>query len=414
MTEIAVVSAKRQRLQHQAHTGNKSAQRALALIEQPNRLLATIQLGISLVAIGTGAFGSVSFAGELADVLVKIPLINGYHEYLSYAVVVVSITYLSLLFGELVPKRIGLSYAERIAMWMAGFMLFLARLTAPAVSFLSFSTNLVMRGLHIPANSAPPITQDELHLLVAEGTHVGIFDPVEQNLVLRVFKLDEYRVTELMTPRPNIIWIDIADDLADINRALNDSGFSYFPVCQGDKTNAVGIISAKKLWGQVIVGQPFEVADLMSDILFVPESTTALQMLQVFRTEKQRVALVIDEYGAIQGLIALNDILQAIISDILPLQKNQSGEIFQRNENSWLVDGILPIESFEEYFDIDPLPADDKDDYHTLAGFVLATLERIPTEGDQFTSNGLHFEIVDMDGHRIDKLLVTRVAETKA
>lgn len=411
MTEIAVVSAKKPRLQNKAQQGSIAAKRALHLIEQPNRLLATIQLGISLIGILAGAFGSASFAGEIADILAPIAVLDGYYEYLSYALVVVGITYLSLLFGELVPKRIGLNNAERIAMWMAGIMLILSRLTTPAVSFLSMSTNLVIRVLRVPANTAPPITEDELHLLVAEGTHVGIFDPVEQNLVLQVFKLDEYRVTELMTQRPNIVWINQDDDLADINQVLHDSGFSYFPVYQNDMTNAVGMISAKKLWGQIILGNEIDWPNLMSSILFVPEHTTALQMLDLFRTEKQRVALVIDEYAAIQGLISQSDILQAIVGDILPLQEEQA-QVFQRDENSWLVDAMMTVEAFEEEFGVASLPYDKKDDFHTLAGFVLAHLDRIPNEGDVFNANGMQFEIIDMDGHRIDKLLVTRLPKS--
>jgi putative hemolysin len=405
MAEIAVVSASKARLQQQAETGNTRASTALELATSPNHFLATVQVGISLVAILSGAFGGAQFSDEMAAILEEIPVLSRYSESVGLGLVVVLITYASLVFGELVPKRIGLSNSSAVAMLIAGPMKRLSLLAAPIVRLLSLSTSAVLRVLRVQVEEESPVNEDELRLLVAEGTRAGIFEPNEEKMLSQVMHLDTHRVVELMTPRPRMIWLDIEQDIDTLNQQMRDSGFSYFPVYRSRPENLLGMVSAKQIWGKLVLNEPLDWESIMHELLFVPEQTTALQLLDIFRENRKREALVIDEFGNIQGLISLTDILQAIVGDVLPLRKRKT-QPTRREDGSYLVDGIMKTDDLEDLLDIGELPMLDKDDSQTVGGFLMARLQRIPLEGDIVEIDGLRLEVVDMDGNRVDKVLV--------
>lgn len=405
MAEIAVVSTSKPRLQQQAEAGNARAQSALELASSPNRFLATVQVGISLVAILSGAFGGAQFSDEVASVLDGIPMVSRYSESLALGLVVIVITYASLVFGELVPKRIGLSNSSAVAMLIAGPMKRLSQLAAPVVRLLSLSTSLVLQILRVSVEEEKPVTEDELRLMVADGTRAGIFEPNEEKILSQVMHLDTHRVAELMTPRPRMVWLNADEDIDTLNQLMRDSGFSYFPVYRDRPENILGMVSAKQIWGKLVLGESLNWDDVMHEPLFVPEQTTALQLLDIFRENRKREALIIDEFGNIQGLISLTDILQAIMGDVLPVRKRRTQSV-KREDGSYLVDGIMKTDDLEELLGIDELPMREKDDSQTVGGFMMGCLQRIPHEGDVVEVNGLRLEVMDMDGNRVDKVLV--------
>lgn len=405
MAEIAIVSASKPRLQQQAEAGNSRARTALDLASSPNRFLATVQVGISLVAVLSGAFGGAQFSDDLAAVFKEIPLLAPYSETLAFGLVVILIAYASLVFGELVPKRIALGRSSGVAMLIAGPMRRLSQLAAPVVYLLGISTSVVLKLLRVSVENEKPVTEDELRLLVAEGTRAGTFEPNEEKMLSQVMYLDTHRVDELMTPRPRMVWLDVEEDLDTLNRRMRDTGFSYFPVYGGRPENILGMVSAKQIWGKLVLDGPLDWDAIIQEPLYVPEQTSALQLLDIFRENRRREALVIDEFGNIQGLISLTDVLQALMGDILPMRQRHTQTV-RREDGSYLVDGIMKTDDLEDLLGIGELPVLEKDDSQTVGGFLMARLQRIPVEGDVVTVDGLHFEVVDMDGNRVDKVLV--------
>ncbi len=407
MSEMAIVSARKARLQQLANDGDAKAQAALELANSPDRFLSTVQIGITLVGILAGAFGGATIAEQIALRVGVVPALAPYGDAIGLGIVVLSITYLSLIFGELVPKRLALNNPERIASIVAKPMNLLSKIASPFVSLLSFSSSVIFKMLGVKTSNEPPITEEEIKVLIEQGTQAGVFKETEQDLVESVFRLADRRVGALMTPRPDIIWIDANAQPAEIRRQMSESHYSRFPICKGAVDNIIGVVKAKDYLA--LSGETTSLQSVLKQPLFVPETTTALQTLESFKSSHTHIALIINEHGAVEGLVTTNDILEAIVGDIaLPAGQAESYAI-QREDGSWLLDGALPIEEFKKIFSVAKLPDENKSGYHTLAGFILMFLGRVPTTTDHFEWNGLRFEVMDMDGNRIDKVLVAPV-----
>lgn len=407
MSEMAVVSARKARLQQWANEGNARARAALKLANMPERFLSTIQIGITMVGILAGALGGATIAEQLGARLSAIPALGDYGEAIGVGIVVLGITYLSLVIGELVPKRLALNSPERIASVIARPMNALSVISSPVVKLLELSTQMVLKALRVKSSTEPTITEEEIKVLIEEGTRTGVFDEAEQSLVRNVFRLGDRRVSALMTHRLDIVWIDVETPISKIRGKMVGSHYSRFPVCQGGLDNLLGMIKAKELLGLDTATGDWKA--LIRQPLVVPESSTALEVLESFKTSHTHLAIIIDEYGAVEGLVTTNDILEAIVGDILTASAQSEIYAVQREDGSWLLDGILPLDEFKEIFQIQELPGENQGVYQTLAGFILTHLGRIPSVADCFEWRGLRFEVVDMDGKRIDKVLIAQL-----
>jgi putative hemolysin len=409
MSELAIVSSRKARLHRLAEAGDTKASAALELANAPDRFLSTIQIGITLIGILAGAFGGATIAEQLGVHISRFPTLAPYGEAIGLIIVVLAITYFSLILGELVPKRLALSHPERVAMLVAGPMRKLSRAAAPLVSILSVSTSAVLRLLRLKASTEPPVTEDEVRVLIKQGTQAGVFEETEQEIIESVFKLADRGIATLMTPRRDIVWLDIETE-SDRNCAkVAASRYSRFPVCRGRLDNLLGVVKAKDLLSGCIGGARFDLNAIVKRPLFIPESTSAMNALEMFKGARTHLALVVDEYGAIEGLVTTNDILEAIVGYIGPVQTRTTRKAVRREDGSWLVDGGLPIEDFKQIFSLDPSVGEERYAYHTVAGFILFHLGRVPQEGDHLEWQGMRLEIVDMDGKRIDKVLAVRV-----
>lgn len=409
MSEMAIVSARKARLKQRGQEGDARAITALELANAPNMMLSTIQVGITLIGVLTGAYGGATLAKELAVVLPSVPMLEAHREGIALAIVVIVISYLTLIIGELVPKRLALHSPERVASAVARPMRLLARVASPAVRLLSASTDLVLRLLRLRPTEEPPVTTEEIKVLLQQGTQAGVFEEAEQEMVHGVFRLGDRRVSMLMTPRTEIVWLDIDDSQEQIRREIIDSTYSRFPVCQGSLDNLLGLMHVKDLLPSAWAGQPVDLKASLQNPLVVPESTRALKVLELFKESGAQTAFVVDEYGSLQGLVTLTDILEAIVGDIPSIDEPAEAQAVQREDGSWLIDGMLPIDEFKDMFQIPSLPGEERGDYQTLGGFVMMHLARIPATADQFEWGPLRFEVVDMDGNRVDKVLVAPV-----
>jgi putative hemolysin len=412
MSEIAVVSARKTRLQQWAEGGNAKARAALELANDPNQFLATIQIGITLVGILAGAFGGATIAEELAAILNNIPWLAPYSDPLSLALVVLVITYLSLVVGELVPKRLALNNPERLATAIATPMQLLSRVAYPAVHLLGLSTELLLRTLGVKPSTEPPVTEEEIRALIEQGTQAGMIEEAEQEMVERVFRLGDRRVSAVMTPRTEIVWLDREASAEEIRHTITTSAHSRFLVADGSLDNVLGVVHAKDLLAHILGEQTVDLTATLQQPLYVPESMRALKVLELFKQSGTHIALVIDEYGGIQGLVTPSDILEAIVGDLPEAGEQLEPLAVQREDGSWLLDGMLPVDEFKDLFDLVELPGEDQGIYQTLAGFVIMQLGRIPAVSDYFEWEGLKIEVVDMDGNRVDKVLVTPTRET--
>jgi magnesium and cobalt exporter, CNNM family len=412
MSEIAVVSARKTRLQQWAEEGNAKARAALELANNPNQFLATIQIGITLVGILAGAFGGATIANQLSVILNDVPWLAAYSHPLSLAFVVLFITYLSLIVGELVPKRLALNNPERLALAIATPMQALSRVAYPAVHLLGLSTEFLLRALGTKPSTEPPVTEEEIRALIEQGTQAGMFEEAEQEMVERVFRLGDRRVSAVMTPRTEIVWLDRGASAEEIRHTITESAHSRFLVADGSLDNVLGVVHAKDLLAHVLAEQVVDLAATLQQPSYVPESMRALKVLELFKQSGTHIALVIDEYGGIQGLVTPSDILEAIVGDLPEAGEQLEPLAVQREDGSWLLDGMLPIDEFKDLFDLGELPGEDQGIYQTLAGFVIMQLGRIPVAADSFEWEGLKIEVVDMDGNRVDKVLVTPAGDT--
>jgi putative hemolysin len=401
MSEMAVVSARKARLQHQAKEGNSRSRAALELAQNPNIFLSTVQIGITLISVLLGAVSGRAFSEPLAGLFRRWPALSTYADSLALGIVVVLVTGTSLLLGELVPKRLALHEPEKIAGAVSGPMLFVSRLFSPLVWLLGRLTDFVLRTIGVKPSSAPPVTEEEIQLLIDQGTEAGVIEESEQDMVEGVFSLSDSRVYSLMTPRTEIVWLDINDSPDEIRRKITESPYSRFPVCQDSLDMVLGIIKARDLLALPgLSSEKFRLKDKLRPAMYVPETMLASRALEVFKEKNAELMLVIDEFGSLQGLLTLNDIIEEIVGDI-----EVEPQAMQRQDGSWLLDGMLPVDDFKEIFTLQTLPHEDE--YETLSGFVMTSLGRVPQSTDHFEWNGLRFEVMDMDGRRVDKVLVT-------
>ncbi|MBN1956518.1 MAG: HlyC/CorC family transporter [Anaerolineae bacterium] len=411
MSEMAVVSARKARLQQHAEAGDPRARAALEIANEPGYFLATIQIGITLVGVLAGALGGAAIAEKLATGLGRLGIVNPYSETIAVGIVVLTITYLSLVFGELVPKRLALSRPERIASVVARPMRMLAKVISPGVCLLNLSTEAVLRIGGMPISSGQPVTEEEIKVMVEQGARAGIFKPAEHEIVKRVFRLDDRRASTLMTPRIEIAWLDVNNPLEEIRRRIAASDHSCFPVACDNLDNVLGLVKTKDLLAQSLGGRQIDLEAVLRPALFVPEGVSVLRVLERFKETRSHVALLIDEYGGLQGLVTVNDILEAIVGDI-SLPEEAVAEIVQRADGSWLVDGKFLIDELEEFLRTGELL--EERSYQTLGGFVMANLGYVPAAGDSFEWAGWRFEVVDMDGYRVDKVLVAAPSSADA
>ncbi len=323
--------------------------------------------------------------------------------------VVILITYFTLVLGELVPKRLALSNPERVAASVAAPMQRLSRLTSPLVTLLSASSDLVLRLLGVRPNMEPPVTEEEIKVMIELGTEAGVFAEVEQDMVEAVFRLGDRRVGTIMTPRTEIIWLDLNGSIEEIQMKLLGSSYSRFPVAKGSLDHVAGLVLAKDILAGCMMGKPLNIESVLQHPQFIPETMPALKVLELFRESRVHIALVIDEFGGLQGLVTLFDILESIVGDIPDVGEAAEPEVVQRDDGSWLVDGRLPVDEFKELFNLNDLPDEDRGYYQTIGGFVMSQLGRVPVSSDFFDWSMMRFEVVDMDGMRVDKILITMV-----
>ncbi|MDX1614945.1 MAG: hemolysin family protein [Candidatus Promineifilaceae bacterium] len=404
MSELAVISARTSRLEQMAQEGNRGARTALELANSPNRFLSTVQVGITLVGIFAGAFGGATIARELAVLMADLPLVGPYAGAVSFALVVGSITFLSVVVGELVPKRLALHSTERIAAGVARLMNGLAALATPVVRLFSLATDAILRVLGIDAPPEMEVTEEEITMLVQQGARAGIIEEAERDMVESVFRLGDRRLEGMMTPRPEVVWLDVNADEASIRETLKESAHSRVPVCDGDLDHVLGVVRAKDLMAACLDSAPFDLREVMQEPWFAPESMLALTALERFKQTGVHLALLVDEYGGIEGVLTLIDILEAIVGDIPTVDELVEPPIVQREDGSWLVDGLMNIDEFKHHFDIRNLPGEDS--YQTLGGFVVFMLGAVPLPGQHFGWGGFRFEVADMDGKRVDKVIV--------
>ena len=407
MSEIAVVSARKARLRQQADRGNTRAQAALELATDPTQFLATVQIGITLVGIFAGAFGEATLARYLGTVLGKIGALAPYADVIATTVVVLTVTYISLVIGELAPKRLALNNTEQIASLIAQPMQTLSAIARPLVWLLSVSTDSVVRILGIKPSDEPDISSKEIEIMVEHGTQIGVFEESEQDMIENVLRLDEWRVDAFMTPRTRITWIDLEDPEEKTKALLLDAQHSRFPVMEGDPDHAVGILYTKDMVVRHIKGEPFDIRATLRPVLFVPESMSPLRVLEIFKQKGKHIALVTDEYGSIQGMVTDMDILEAIAGEIPAEGEPEEPRAQQREDGTWLVDGMLLIDRLWEVLDLETEMEGVYRGYQTVSGFAMTELNGLPSEGEQFEFHHQKFEIIDMDGRRIDKVLVT-------
>jgi putative hemolysin len=405
MSELAIVSARRIRLQQRASEGSSGARTALELSDEPTRFLSTVQIGITLVGIMAGAFGGATLSKAAASAVEDVPGIGDYSDAIGIGIVVLAITYLSLVVGELVPKRIALQNAEGIAMRVARPMRAIATVTSPVVSLLSASTDILLRVLGARASTDPAVTEEEIHLLIEQGAQAGVIEASEQELVHSVFRLGDRQVGELMTPRHRLVYLDLEDTPDENRRRMAESGFTHFPVTEGGLDHVLGMLSVRAMWAGVVRGDQPDIRDVMIDAVYIPETTSALLAVEAFKEIGRHQALVVDEYGVVQGMVTLTDIVEAIVGDVEPAPAGSPAAV-QREDGSWLLDGALDIDDVRGLLDIGRLPGENEGDFRTLGGFLMARLGRVPRVADKLVWDDLCFEVVDMDGNRVDKVLV--------
>lgn len=410
MTEIAVVSARRVRLARAAEGGNAGAAAAVKMQEHPETFLSTVQVGITLIGILSGAFGGALLADEATELVSRSSFLAPYANMIGFGIVIVSITYFTLIFGELVPKNLALNKPELIASAFSRPMNLISLLTAPVVWLLSRSTALALKIFRIRKSTDAAITEEEIRAHIAHGAEIGVLDETEQELIESVIKLDDQRVTAIMTSRLKILWLNLEDGVEINRQKLIDSPFSRLPVCRDSLDNIVGIVKSRDLLSHLLQSGDLDLEMVLKQPVYVPESITGLELLEVFKKSHSLMALVIDEFGAVEGLVTMNDVLEEIVGH-LPVGGVTHQSIVQREDGSWLIDGYISIVDLKDLLGENFFPDAERKQYQTLAGFVLTRLEKVPDVGEAFKWKGYAFEVVDMDSRRIDKVLVSKKPE---
>jgi len=392
-------------LQNEFNKGDTRASIALKLTENPNQFLSVIQIGITSIDLFTGALTGATIGAWIHQQLNYVPVLQPYSDIIGLLVGVLPITYLSLVLGELVPKRLALRDPEGVSASIARPMLFFTKLFSPIVRFLSFSTESVLRVLGVEISVEPPVTEEEIQLLIDQGTEAGVFEESEHDMVEGVFSLGDQRVYSLMTPRTDIVWLDIEDTMDEIREKIVEHDYSRFPVRQDTLDVIMGIVKARDLLVPSLSGLPIKLKELLKPAFFIPETMFASKALEILKEKGTDILLVIDEFGGLQGLLTINDILEEIVGEM----EIDEPQATQRQDGSWLLDGMLEVDEFKEIFELRTLPHEDE--YETLSGFVMMSLGRVPQTSDHFEWHGYNFEVIDMDGRRVDKVLVTTLPQ---
>ncbi|MBN8772664.1 MAG: hypothetical protein BGP20_06335 [Thiobacillus sp. 63-78] len=410
MSEIAVVSSRKVRLQRLADDGSPGAHSALSLHAEPSNFLSTIQVGITTIGILSGAIGEAALADPFATWLSGFPLIEPYAKMIALTIVVAGLTYFSVVVGELVPKRLALMAPEGIASIISRPMIWLARSTRPLVWLLSASSSLLLRLTGVRRKEEPPVTDDEIKVLMEQGSEAGVFHESEQAIVSNVLRLDEQRIESIMTPRKDIYVLDLNDPDAEIRRCISESPYTRIVVCRDGLDHIVGVLRTSDLLKAALGNEPLDVTHALRPPLYVPAGVSTTQLLENFRKARLQSALIVDEYGELQGLVTLTDVLTSIVGELPSEDVNADQDVVVREDGSWLMDGGVTVERFKSVLDIDEdLPGEEENAFNTLGGFLMHMLGRIPAVADYFEWNGCRFEVVDMDKNRVDKVLIACV-----
>lgn len=411
MAEMAIVSARKPRLQQMAEDGNANARVALSLADAPGDFLSTIQIGITLIGILTGAFSGATLSMPVADLLARVPALEPFAEPLAVGLMVLLTTYLSLVVGELVPKRIALNDAERISSRVAGPMLRLSQLGRPLVWLLDKSSLGLLRLMGVRPSDEPPVTEEEVRVLIEQGTQSGVFEPIEEEIMDQLFRLSDRTVSGIMTPRTDMVWFAVDDSDEVVREKVLAHGHSRYPVARDDLDDMIGVVMVKDMLARRIAGEPIDLEALAQPPLYVPESMPALHVIERLRETRSHLALVIDEYGGMEGLVTFTDIMRAILGD-LPDNKGQNeSPVVEREDGTWLVDGMYAVDEFKDTFAIKELPDEGDASYQTLGGMIMTMLGRVPVAGSIVQWGGYRLEVMDMDGRRVDKVLVSKKLE---
>ncbi len=413
MSEMALITAKRSRLAKLVESGDKAADVAMKLGQEPTRFLSTIQIGLTIIGVMNGIIGESSFTPPLAALLESYGVSSETSHIVSTALVVFVITYITIVIGELVPKRLGQSNPESVARIVARPMQLLATATRPFVKLLSFSTDGLLRLLGKQADEHPSVTEEEIHAMLEEGSVAGIIERQEHEMVRNVFRLDDRQLGSLMVPRADIIYLDTALSVEENMQRVGESEHSRFPVCHNGLQSLLGVVNAKQLLAQTIKGGVIDLATHLQPCVYVPETLTGMELLDHFRTSGTQMVFVVDEYGEIQGLVTLQDLLEAVTGEFVPHNLEDSWAV-QREDGSWLLDGLIPVPELKDKLELRYVPEEEKGVYHTLSGMVMWLLGRMPQTGDITFWENWRLEVVDMDSKRIDKVLATKLDEQAA
>ncbi len=407
MAEIALVTSRKARLKQLADKGQLSAKTTLVIAENPARFLSTVQVGITLIVILQGDLGGGALTAVLSPLVAQIGPLAPFADKIAKALVVVGITFASVVVGELIPKRLGLLNPERVAMALAPAIGLFSKIVSPVVGLLTLVSEGVLRLFGVKNDGAEnTVTEEEIKILIDQGTRSGIFNKSEKDMLSGVLELDQMSVVELMTPRPKIVFLNLDEPEESNWRKIVSSGHSHFPVYQGGRDNIVGMVSVKALWAHSAIGLPTGLKNLLVPPLVVPETMPASQLLEAFKKSGKHIALIVDEFGMVQGLVSLIDVMEAIVGDIPTQGRKGMPDVKQREDGSWLVDATLATSELKDLLKLKTLPHEDDADFQTLGGFVMTHFGRIPAAGDYFEASGWRFEVVDMDRHRVDKVLI--------
>ncbi|MCG3124949.1 MAG: hypothetical protein GIKADHBN_03458 [Phycisphaerales bacterium] len=409
LSEIAIISSRKVRLKQDAENGRAGAASALKLAENPNTLLSTVQAGITLVAISSGMVGEAALADDLAEWLGRFEIIRPYASATASIITVVGITYLSIVVGELVPKRTAIARPEAIARLVAVPMTWLSVVTSPVVWFLSFSTEMLLRPFSGFLTSGDAVTEDEVRGIIRQAAEEGVLHEAEHHMVERVFRLGDRKVKNLMVPRTEVEWLDAGAGMEQIRVAVATAVHSHFPVCRGSLDEVIGVIHVKDLVRHMLVSDTIDLAQIARTPLYVPEATPAIKLHERFRHAGTRFAFVVDEYGGLEGVITLNDVLEALIGEAATPDTVRDTLAVQRADGSWLLDGGMTTDELKDLIGLGELPSEDEGGYSTIGGMVTTVLGHIPRTGELFQWREWRFEVVDMDGPRIDKILASKI-----
>ena len=406
MAEVALISARRTRLEEKARQRSNGAKIALTLLNKPERFLLTVQIGITLIGLLIGAYSGGQLSNSLIPLFEGIPALAIYAAELSYALVFAFITFLSIVVGELVPKAIGITYAEQVTIFLSPFMRLLSVIVKPMVFLLSTTTRSILRLFRIKESHITPVTEEELKLMIEQGAQQGVIHEKETEMIKSIFRFGDRKAYAIMTPRQEMTWIDLNDPMSKIREVILTSNYSKFPVCNELLENIKGVVAVKDFL-KADRDDTLGLQQVTTPVVHIPESLTALKILDLFREKRIYFGIVIDEYGATMGMITMHDLVENIFGELPGVNEEEDFTVVHREDGSMYVDGSMQIDELRDILDIPSFDADDdENDYATLGGFVMFRLNRVPHTGDHFTVDGYKFEVVDMDGHRVDKVFI--------